>query len=282
MLESTTKWDHAKRRIKPASVVLDLLHSNITRAGPVRSIMFAGGLFGFSENTMRVTLSRLVSRGLLESSKRGYYRLSESTCALNRFVDAWRLGEERCRSWDSKQWLICHLDSSLTASTTANKWQKSLWVLSSHGFQEVRQNFWVRPDNLVLSREDLGEQLKAMGLDAGAVLLGPCVVGAEMAEKWHLSWNTRDLEQRYLDALRQLQQSADKLGSLSQSQAMLESFTLGGEVVNLLAKDPLLPASWLNTRARRELWQAMLRYDKQGKAIWAKPQTINEQFKATG
>ncbi|MBT7541356.1 MAG: PaaX family transcriptional regulator, partial [Gammaproteobacteria bacterium] len=40
----------------------------------MRNIMRTGAMFGFSENLMRVSLSRLAAKGTVENFKRGYYR----------------------------------------------------------------------------------------------------------------------------------------------------------------------------------------------------------------
>ena len=81
--------------------------------------MSAGRLFGFTENTLRVTLSRLVSRGTLTNPRRGYYQLSKGTDELNRFVDDWRQGESRTRPWNPGQWLICHWEGKPLADENA-------------------------------------------------------------------------------------------------------------------------------------------------------------------
>ncbi len=259
-------------RVKPTSIVLDLLHSHIGHTGSVRSIMRVGALFGFSQNTMRVTLSRLVSRGLLESPRRGSYRLSDSTSALNRFVDGWRQGEARCRAWRKKQWLICHRSGATMFNSEEKKQSKGGWALESLGLREVREHLWARPDNLASSRPLLLQQLFDLGLESDALLLGPCSIEAEIADAWRQIWDTQVLEARYRKAILALKESAAELPSLGREDAMLQSFSRGGEVIHLLAKDPLLPEEWLNIQLRETLWKAMLDYEEQGKAVWAEPE----------
>ncbi len=225
--------------------------------------MSAGELFGFTENTLRVTLSRLVSRGLLTSPRRGYYQLSAGTSELNRFVDDWRLGESRMRPWQDGQWLICHL----TEAT-----DRSRWALESLGFREVRPALWARPDNLSVDFSSLRDRLQNLGLEDTALVLGPCEIDAQTQQSWRAAWPVEDLLHAYLAALERLQKSAQNLETLPRRQAKLESFTIGGEMIHLLAKDPLLPGQWLDGSNRDRLGQAMLRYDQQGKDIWAQPE----------
>ena len=266
------------RRVKPASVILDLLHSHTGHAGSVRSIMSAGRLFGFTENTLRVTLSRLVSRGTLANPRRGYYQLSEGTNELNRFVDAWRQGESRTRPWTSGQWLICHWEGKPLAEQNADNTatrgssSKTRWALESLGFREVRRGLWARPDNLTLELSLLRVRLHSLCLDSHALILGPCLIDSETEDAWRSAWHVDTLEQGYRSALKRLERSIRVLDALPKQQAKLESFTLGGEVIHLLAKDPLLPREWLDTRDRANLWQAMLRYDQKGKEVWAEPE----------
>ena len=89
----------SRTRTRPGDVILDLLRSARGRRQSASSLIERGALFGFSENTIRVTLSRLMSRGRIESPRRGEYRLSPETDALNDFVERWRLGEDRIRPW---------------------------------------------------------------------------------------------------------------------------------------------------------------------------------------
>jgi phenylacetic acid degradation operon negative regulatory protein len=240
--------------------------------------MSAGRLFGFTENTLRVTLSRLVSRGTLTSPRRGYYRLSEDTDELNRFVDDWRLGESRTRPWSPGQWLICHWEAKpLTGgnahrTVTRSSSSKTQWALESLGFREVRRGLWARPDNLALELSQLRVRLRGLCLDSNALILGPCLIDSETEDAWRNAWRADTLAEGYRSALKRLEQSVQSLDALPKQQAKLESFTLGGEVIHLLAKDPLLPGEWLDARDRERLWQAMLRYDQQGKDIWAEPE----------
>ena len=295
-LNSGQVFEYARPRgqLKPARLVLDLLHSHRRRGSSVGHLMEAGKLFGFTDNTLRVTLSRLVSRGLLVSPRRGYYQLSEATHTINRFVDDWRLGEERVKPWTPGQWLVCHWSKtesrdqaggSVSQLRHTRVREKGRWALESLGWREVRTGLWARPDNLALEFEELERRLRGLGLPDEALLMGPCHITSQA--DWQADWRAdsqtdpetgagwRDhfqvthLEQEYARALARLQHSAQRLDRYPVEQAMVESFILGGDVINLLAKDPLLPQQWLKSHLRETLWQAMLKYDAQGKAIWA-------------
>ncbi len=237
-----------------------MLRSARSRHRTARSLISAGELFGFSENTMRVTLSRLTSRGLIESPERGLYRLSGETDALNDFVERWRLGETRVRRWRPGRWLFAHIQGEVATSE---------WALDALGFREVRPALFARPDNLALTLADLRKLAGSIGLEPGVLLLAGTPEGNLIPEPWVKAWHPTQLDDDYADALQRLQKSAERLPTLSPDDARLECFSLGGEMIHRLAKDPLLPEQLVNVEARATLWRAMLDYDVLGKNIWA-------------
>jgi phenylacetic acid degradation operon negative regulatory protein len=248
------------QRRSPSAVILDMLRSARSRQRTARSLVAAGELFGFSENTVRVTLSRLMARGLIESPERGLYRLSEQTDALNDFVERWRLGEARVRPWQPGSWVFAHFQGD-TAS--------SRWALDALGFREVRPALWARPDNLALQPGQLRDLAFGIGLEPAVLLIHGEPADADAPSRWLRAWHPAELDDGYADALERLQRSARRLPKLAPAQAQLECFSLGGEMIHRLAKDPLLPAEFVNVPAREALWRAMLEYDQQGKEIWA-------------
>lgn len=245
-------------RNRPSDVVLDMLRSARSRQRTARSLVSAGELFGYTGNTMRVTLSRLMARGLLESPERGLYRLTRQTDALNHFVERWREGEARVSAWNGDTWLFAHLQGEAA---------KNIWALDALGFRPLRATLFGRPANLSLRPAALRTLAQSIGLDADVLLLEGTPEGP--TDPWRQLWQPEEMEATYRDSLARLQASAAALPRMPLDEAKLECFRLGGEMIHLLAKDPLLPNVWLNAEPRRQLWQAMLAYDAQGKDIWA-------------
>ncbi|MCB1683881.1 MAG: hypothetical protein R3E82_01920 [Pseudomonadales bacterium] len=260
----------SRERSRPSDVILDMLRSARSRRRSVQSLIAAGRLFDLTENTMRVTLSRLMARGIIESPARGLYRLADTTDALNDFVERWRLGDKRMRPWTSGHWLFAHqAPASGTSNPATGDTGSSLWALDALGFREVQTGLHVRPDNLNLTLAGLRELARSIGL-AGTTLLfcGTPETGA--AEKWPELWNPRQLDRDYGNALERLEASTARLPALPQEAACLECFSLGGEMIHRLAKDPLLPEQFVNASARTRLWRRMLDYDALGKEIWTR------------
>jgi len=249
-----------RERTRPTDVILDLLHSARGRCQTARALIDSGALFGVSENTIRVTLSRLMARGRIESPRRGLYQLSSETGALNDFVERWRLGEARVRPWQENRWLFAHADDTAPAS---------VWALDALGFRTVRDGLFARPDNLALGAAELHSLAASIGLASDVLLIAGEPLG-EAAADWMAAWAPAALNADYHDALERLEASAARLDTLPGDEARLECFRLGGEMIHRLAKDPLLPAAFVDVDAREALWRTTFDYDRQGKDIWGR------------
>jgi len=250
----------SRARTRPSDVILDLLHSARGRRQAASALIETGALFGFSENTIRVTLSRLMARGRIESPRRGLYRLSPETDALNDFVERWRLGEARVRPWPENRWVFAHAPCS---------GRGSLWALDALGFRSVREGLLARPDNLALDASELRDLAASIGLTDDVLLIAGEPL-KQAAASWMTAWAPDSLNADYHHALRRLETSAARLDTLPGDEARLECFRLGGEMIHRLAKDPLLPAAFVDVAAREALWRATLDYDRQGKDVWGR------------
>lgn len=249
--------------MKPSSVILDLLRTYPPQKGTgVKTIMATGAMFGFNENLMRVNLSRLVSKGVVENFRRGHYRLTNHTDPLNDFVESWRLGEARIRDWDGHSWLLLHHDIAPS--------DKRDWALDAMGFRPISESLWLRPDNLALVQGELEQRLIVLGVENTCLLAGGCNVARRWQEAFEAHFDFPAMAARYAHHLESLKVSLARLESMPIEKALKESFLLGGEVVHLLAKDPLLPAEYIDTTTRESLWRTMLDYDTKGREIWGK------------
>ena len=251
---------HTTVMMKPANLVLDLLRTYGRKGTCVRGLMDTARMFKITDNAMRVTLSRLVGRGLIEKVSRGHYRLAEGSDPINDFVEEWRLGERRRRNWQEHRFLIAH-------SGTLR--EKDTWVLHATGFREFRAGLWLRPDNLIRQGDTLQAWLRNLGLSDGCLMAEKAELGSDDEQRLVASYDIEALNRQYLALTRSLETSADRLSSLPGAAAMKESFTLGGRALQVLAKDPCLPTEIQNPAGRRRLWQIMLDYDELGRRVWA-------------
>ena len=246
--------------MKANQLILDLLRTYGNRGTSVQDITDAGALFGLTENSIRVNLSRLVSKGAIETIKRGEYRLCGSGPAVNDFAESWRAGEDRVIPWDGASWFCVHL---LKAD------QKSAWVLTNHGLRTITDGLWVRPANLNIDTDALLKRLTSMGLSTSAIAIDHAQLQGKESELWIKQFNLKALQASYTDAISFLKESINRLETLPIESAKTESFRLGGRAIEIMAKDPLIPEQWLDPRERRALWQLLLQYDAAGRQVWA-------------
>lgn len=252
--------------MKAGNFILDLLRTYQDRGTSARNIMAAAGMFKFSENQVRVTLSRLVARGLVENYERGRYRLASTSDPVADFVEEWRNGEDRRRPWKPGTYVLIQLPH-------ADK--RSLWVLEATGFLRIAETVWCRPDNLSRAGTELKDFLFELGLQNDSLFVPSATLLPDEEDKLFDDYKIDTLENGYQKMSRRIAESALRLTTLPADAARIESFNLGGEAIELLVKDSLLPDQKQDPAERRNLWQAMIDYDELGRGIWAgKPGVI--------
>ncbi|MDX1695422.1 MAG: hypothetical protein R3208_16790 [Ketobacteraceae bacterium] len=256
------------RVLAPKNLIVDLLRMTPQRSVSSKALVDTAELFNFNENAIRVTLTRLVSKGVLESDARGYYRLAKKTDPISRYIEDWRLGEERRQpEWDRTSWLMCHLPKKPQRSARS----RSLKALKFLGFREGMDNVWVRPANLRYDFTDIDSLLAHLELEPAASLMQSARLKEGIIRRWqHQLWNTKSLDYGYREGIRKIEASLKKLPKLSNREAMAETFIVGGEAIHILVKDPWLPDDIFATDERARLHEKMLHYDEVGREIWSK------------
>ncbi len=246
--------------MKLGNFILDLLRTYGQKGTSARNLMSSSRMFKFSENLIRVTLSRLVARGLIENFERGHYRLAELSDPITEFIEEWRIGESRRRAWEEGSFLMAHLEQPT---------DKEKWVLTSTGFRQLRDGLWLRPDNLRRTGTSLVDWLTQLGISDDTIIGERLMLQEKRYRLLVADYCITELDQQYLNLVFRLERSTDNLKKKPTDQAMIESFTLGGEALHLLAKDPYLPSELQTPQDRDRLWQTMLQYDELGRSIWS-------------
>ncbi len=254
-----------KFKITPKGLILGHLQASVGREVQIKSLVVVGDLFGFTGNTIRVTATRLIRDGKLESSERGLYRLGRQIDPYSRFIESWRTGEDRLIPWDGS-W-ICYLIPPMTA----RKQDKVKKSLIKAGFREGTANLWIRPNNLRIGLKGIKNILKQLqSTDSGELFIGN-TFNELMSERWkRFLWPVDELLETQQQFLNKIEQSAERVERLPRRNALVESFLIGSEAVFLLITDPLLPEEMMPGDFRRKLTRAMQEYDKIGKRIWNK------------
>jgi phenylacetic acid degradation operon negative regulatory protein len=137
------------------------------------------------------------------------------------------------------------------------------------GFRALEPGLAVRPDNLRGGAAALREELRALGLEAGALVFELGDLDAASEARARGLWDVAALCSGYRQSLADIDASEKQLQLATEEQAMVESFLLGGRVIRQLVLDPLLPEPIVPTAERDALVEAMRRYDRLGRACWA-------------
>jgi phenylacetic acid degradation operon negative regulatory protein len=212
------------------SLILDLLSTLPPRRPvPVGALVRAGAVFDLGENSLRVALARLRSRGLVESDERGLYRLGAAAHAVSRQVRSWRTLEEAVCPWDGS-WVAVDHEPGRADRGAAQRRANALRLL---GFRAWRGRLELRPDNLLGGVEAVRDRLEALGVGPGALVF----------------------------RLSELDPVSDR-----SARALWRAPAL--EAVRQIVLDPWLPAPIVDIEKRSAMVEAMRRYDRLGRRMW--------------
>jgi len=262
----TTSTPLPEFRVSAKSLALDLLSTMPPRYPvAVGALVRGAGVLGIGENSMRVALARLRARGLVESDERGLYRLSSTAEPVNRMVRSWRSIEQGVVQWDGS-WLA--IETSALPRSDRKRSRLFARALRLLGFEALTSALCVRPDNLEGGVAAIRERLVALGYAPAPTAFKISELDSDLDTHARSMWDVASLESGYRTSRERLVQSAERLSSLSDVEAMAETFRLGGEAVRRIVLDPLLPEAIVDTRARRALVDAMRRYDRLGRECW--------------
>jgi phenylacetic acid degradation operon negative regulatory protein len=246
-------------------LIIDFLSNRAPREMAARVIVDSAAALGFSEQSIRMALTRLVEEELVLNPARGMYRLAPSGDAMRREVRKWRTITALTQAW-SHGW-ICIYDAPIARSDRAAL-RLHEQATRLRGFREFRGGLWLRPANLRLSIAQLREELGALGLHRDALVaeirnLDP----RAQAEAMRL-WNVKALLASYEALMRAMESSERRLERMELADAAGETLVLGRDVVRHINLDPLLPEELIPPQPLRAMVHTMLAYDDKARAIW--------------
>lgn len=253
------------------SLILDLLSTLRRGTMPVRALIEAGALLGIEENNIRVSLARLYASGRIERDERGRYRLGPAVAAISLRLRSWRDLGSRSRSWRG-EWIAVHC-ARLGRGPARRRRERALELL---GFREIEVGLSLRPDNLRGGLAQTREQLLALagGDEARDSALGRVFTICDLDPASDLEarslWDADQLARDAEASLEDLRASEARLSRLSNDEAMVETFLVGGRVLRQLVRHPLLPPEILDPAALENLLDAMKQYDTLGRDSWAR------------
>jgi phenylacetic acid degradation operon negative regulatory protein len=258
-------------RLTAKSFVLDLLSTMRGGAMPVRVLVAAGERFGIEENSIRVALARLRAAGQIERDERGQYGLGIRAEAVRRRVTSWRTAHQRIvkdRPWNGT-WIAVQR-SARSSRLTGQRLRRRERALRFLGFRRFEPSLYLRPDNLQGGIDKVREDLQGLGLEPEALVFSLSNLDVVSEGRARGLWDVAELRAGYRLSIATLEKSERRLRDLSESEAMVESFLLGGKVIRQIVLDPLLPEPLVPAAERAALVEASLRYDRVGRSCWTR------------
>jgi phenylacetic acid degradation operon negative regulatory protein len=216
---------------------------------PVRRLVAVARLFGVSDNSARVALSRMAAAGEVEAVD-GRYRLAGHL--LERQARLLESRAPRLHPWDGSWWLVAlPTDARPAAERIARR-----RALGGSRLAEFREGLWLRPANLALT---LPPDVEQAATRFRAIPDGdPAALAAGL---WDLGgWAA--VARRLADRLAAL---APALAA-GDTTALAPGFVLSANVLRHLVADPVLPAglqppAWPAgaLRAQYDAWDSQYR-----------------------
>jgi phenylacetic acid degradation operon negative regulatory protein len=256
---------YVPRHLTARELVIDFLSNRYPREMSVQEIAGVGNALGFSEQSLRMALTRLVEQSVAANTGRGVYRLSPSGEAMRDEVRKWRNLDDLAKPW-SGGW-IGVFDAAVPRSDRAAL-RRHERAMRLRGFRELQAGLWVRPANLRDSVAELREHLRALGLHPGALVVGLNDLDDEARAKATSLWDTAAMLARYRALADELIASKRKLERIPLDTAAAESMVLGRDVIRHINLDPVLPEELMPQRALSNLIRVMSDYDQNARQIW--------------
>lgn len=246
-------------------LILDLLATHEAHELSVATLCRAAAVFGMTEQSVRVALTRLVQQGKVSNKARGLYAWNPAGSSLFRDVENWLRKDRRAVAWDGR-W-VGVLDAAVPRRQRVD-WRRHERALALRGFQPFQDGLRLRPDNLGGGIELLRDELTELGLAPAAVVLGVHALSAEDEQRARRLWDVDALQQNYRRLQSLLTGSAAGLDRLPLTDAAAESLLLGRSVIRHIVRDPLLPEELMPSQERRAVIEQMRSYQVRARAIW--------------
>jgi phenylacetic acid degradation operon negative regulatory protein len=234
---------------------------------PVAALIDAAALFGIAEGSLRVALHRLQADGRVERDERGQYRIGAAAAPVQSLVAGWRDLDRRTRPWTGR-WIAVHAHAEAARRRRAHP-DRGAHALRLFGFETLAPHLRVRPANLRDGVAGVRAALRGLGLPDRALVFEIDHLDPADEARARALWDGDALVRAYRAARREIERSSARLPGLPEAEAMVESFGLGGRVLQQLVLDPLLPAPLVDERERRALIEGMRAYDRLGRDAWA-------------
>ncbi len=252
-------------KMNARALITDLLFAEPSAQINTRHFLLASQLFGISDNSTRVALTRLSADGVIESVERGVYRLTDQAKEISKPVANRLGGLNTTREWTG-QYLAVHTGGLGRVDRSAlNRRERTLHL---NGFRELQSDLFIRPDNLEESFDDTLQRLIETGVDASVPMFIIGQFNKSTNKQISKLWDGKALNQRYQKTSQQIQKWLVGFEDLALDVAARESLLIGRQAIPLLMTDPLLPEPFINTVARQQFANDVRSLDQAGYQLW--------------
>lgn len=254
-----------KTNASPKQLILGLMLAAKGRHVKAAHMVLACSLFGVSENSARVAMTRLAAEGQLKSVGRGVYTVGPQAAYTGQDIQSWRERLTATVSWSGCFYaaLTHHLGRSNRKQLQAR--EKALWLL---GFREFEQGLFVRPANLHMGIQGVHERLLTQGLDQDVLTFELLPRDETQLKALKALWDARKLEKHYATHTRKLKAWMDGFDPTKLEKAARDAYLVGSQAIYDVRRDPLLPAEWVNTELRQQFFETVLLFDDTGTRVW--------------
>ena len=228
-------------------------------------MVLACSLFGVSENSARVAMARLAAEGQLKSAGRGVYTLGKQAVFTGQDIQSWSNRLTATCAWNGNFYaaFTAHLGRSNRKQLQAR--EKALALM---GFREFEQGLFVRPNNLSMGIEGVVEKLRAQGIEKELIAFELKPANPAQSKVLQKLWDIRKLEKHYKTHTKQLNEWMQGYSSMQLEKAARDAYLVGSQAIFEVRRDPLLPAEWINSAARQQFFESVLRFDETGTRVW--------------
>ena len=218
-----------KRPLTARSVIASTLLGTEPPSMSAGALVRVGEIFGISEGTVRVALSRMAASGELEHGE-GHYRLGPQLAARQRRLSVGR--NPPLVEWDGS-WETAVVTGPGRSPELRTTFRTTMGRL---GLAELREGVWMRPANLDPGREGWDRSEVSGSVHRFVSRPGPRADGRSLAaELWDLEgWaaDARTLEH-------ELETLTDAL--VGEANVLRPGFETSAAVLRQLVTDPVLP-----------------------------------------
>jgi phenylacetic acid degradation operon negative regulatory protein len=225
----------SSRPFTTRSVIASTLLGSHPPLLPVRVLVRSAVMFGISEGTVRVALTRMVTTGELQTNGDGLYELIGHLRKRQTRQDQSRIGVAS-HDWDG-DWEMGVVHSTEARSAASRAELRN--ALKRLRFGELREGVWLRPNNLDPKR--LTEDREFADESVRWFVAQP----SDAIDTAHRLWDLDEWNTTANQMIDQLRSETKTLTRVTADQELASAFTLSATVLRHFQADPLLPAQLL-------------------------------------